>query len=124
MAHDHSQIPVQEISDLLEAVSKKVPDLISSLLRTVYSQEAGTEMGKAVGGLYKELIAADIPQDVALKMATDYMISLKDVLRQATNMQGAGQHMHSGGHGGARPGAQAGTRGQWGWGASDSHDGE
>lgn len=97
MAQD---IPVQEISELLEAVSSKVPNLISSLLRTIYSEEAGKEMGKAVGSLYKELVAADIPKDVALKMAMDYMISLKDMVRQATNIQGNGQYTNSEGHGG------------------------
>jgi len=82
-----NNIPVEEISELLDAVSKKVPTLISSLLRTIYSQEAGSEMGKAVGSLYKELLASGIPQDVALKMSTDYMISLKDVLKQVSNFQ-------------------------------------
>lgn len=86
MSNNHD-IPVKEISELLDTVSTKLPDLISNLLRTVYSQEAGSEMGKAVGSLYKELLAADIPQDVALKMATDYMISLKDILKQASSFQ-------------------------------------
>lgn len=86
MSNNHD-IPVQEISELLDTVSTKLPDLISNLLRTIYSQEAGSEMGKAVGSLYKELLAAGIPQDVALKMATDYMISLKDILKQASSFQ-------------------------------------
>jgi hypothetical protein len=86
-SHGIPEIPVKEISELLDTVSKKLPDLISNLLRTIYSQEAGSEMGKAVGSLYKELLASDIPQDVALKMATDYMISLKDILKHASSFQ-------------------------------------
>ncbi|MCL6446238.1 MAG: hypothetical protein K6T83_22795 [Alicyclobacillus sp.] len=75
------EIPVNEIRELLETVSTKVPELIRNLLRTVYSQEAGSEMGKAVGNLYKELIAGGLPEDVAVKLATDYMFSLKDVMK-------------------------------------------
>lgn len=71
----------KEIAEILEAVSTKVPELITKLLRTLYSEEAGREMGKAVGSLYKELTESGIPQDVALNMTRDYMFSLKDLTR-------------------------------------------
>lgn len=87
-------IPVKEISELLDSVSTKLPDLIRNLLRTVYSPEAGSETGKAVGALYKELIAAGMPQEVAVKMASDYMFSLKDVMN-GLNMGGQHSHSHS-----------------------------
>lgn len=75
-----NDIPVKEISELLDAVSGKVPQLISGLIGTIYSEEAGRSLGKAVGAFYKEITASGIPADVALKMTTDYMISLKDVM--------------------------------------------
>ena len=74
-----------EVSEMLDAVSTKVPELITKLLKTVYSEEAGRNVGRAVGVLYRELVDAGIPQDVALKMATDYMISFKDLLGSMTN---------------------------------------
>jgi hypothetical protein len=74
---------VDKMPKMLEAVSDKMPELLTKLLRTLYSQESAREMGKAVGTLYKELVDAGIPHDTALKMTTDYMFSLKDVMRSA-----------------------------------------
>ncbi|MDR7855615.1 hypothetical protein [Tissierella sp.] len=69
----------KEIGEILDAVSDKVPKLISGIMGTLYSAEAGKNMGQAVGSLYKELLESGIPQDVALDMAKNYMLSLKDV---------------------------------------------
>lgn len=74
-----SDIPVKEIDEMLNSVSEKVPKLIKGLIGSLYSAEAGSQMGKAVGNFYKEMVDAGIPADDALKMAKDYMISLKDV---------------------------------------------
>lgn len=83
MSHD---IPTKEIGELLEVVSQKVPKLVNELLRTLYSEEAGSQMGKAVGSFYKELVDNGIAPDEALAMAKDYMNTLKAV---ATNMKGS-----------------------------------
>ncbi|NBI30182.1 hypothetical protein [Chengkuizengella marina] len=72
---------VKEIAELLEITSKKVPELITNLLNTLYSQKSASDMGKAVGTLYKELVDSGIPQEVAVQMAKDYMFSLKDVMK-------------------------------------------
>ncbi len=69
----------KEIGEILDAVSDKVPKLISGIVSSLYSAEAGKNMGQAVGGLYKELLASGLPEDVALEMAKNYMISLKDI---------------------------------------------
>ncbi|MFD1674400.1 hypothetical protein [Alicyclobacillus fodiniaquatilis] len=71
----------KEVYDLLDITSRKVPELISGILKTLYSEQAGSDLGKAVGSLYKELTSAGIPEEVALKMASNYMISLKDVIK-------------------------------------------
>lgn len=72
-------IPVKEIGELLDAVSGKLPNLVSGLMSSLYSPEAGKNMGKAVGSFYKELLEAGIPPEEAAKMAKDYMLSIKDV---------------------------------------------
>lgn len=77
-----NDIPVKEIGELLDEVSTKVPKLISSLMSTLYSAEAGKSMGQAVGNMYKELIEAGIPQDAALQMTKDYIQTLKSVTDQ------------------------------------------
>lgn len=70
----------QELSEILDAVSTKVPDMITNILKTVYSAEAGRNVGQAVGSLFRELVDAGIPHEMAVKMASDYMISFKDLL--------------------------------------------
>ncbi|NLN15664.1 MAG: hypothetical protein GX185_08700 [Tissierellia bacterium] len=66
------------LAEVLDTVSEKVPKLIKEIIGTLYSPEAGKNMGKAVGSLYKELLDSGIPEDVALDMAKSYMISMKD----------------------------------------------
>ncbi|MCI8387422.1 MAG: hypothetical protein HFE63_03015 [Clostridiales bacterium] len=73
----------KEVSEMLDAVSAKVPNLIRELMSSLYSPEAGANMGKAVGAFYKELISAGMPEDIAIKMAQDYMSTIKS---QTTNM--------------------------------------
>lgn len=74
----------QELSEILDAVSTKVPDMITNILKTVYSAEAGRNVGQAVGNLFRELVDAGIPYEMAVKMASDYMISFKDLLGTVT----------------------------------------
>jgi len=81
-----NEIPTKEIGELLDEVSTKVPKLILGVMQSLYSAEAGKSMGQAIGNLYKELIEAGIPQDEALKMAKDYMLSLKDIQGNFTSM--------------------------------------
>jgi hypothetical protein len=76
-----NNIPVSDIGELLDEVTDKVPKLISGLLSTLYSAEAGKNMGQAVGNLYKELVEQGIPKEDALAMAKDYMLSLKDIAK-------------------------------------------
>lgn len=72
---------MEELSEMFNVMSEQIPNLVNSLLKTIYSPEAAANMGKAVGGLYKELVDSGIPQDAALKMAGDYMLSLKDITK-------------------------------------------
>jgi hypothetical protein len=72
-------VPVKEIGELLDTVSEKVPGMISKMLKTLYSREAGENMGQATGAFYKELLAAGIPKEEALQMTKDYLNTLKNV---------------------------------------------
>ncbi|MFS1514274.1 hypothetical protein VQL36_17860 [Chengkuizengella sp. SCS-71B] len=88
---NHGGPSVEEVAELLEVASKKVPELITNLLNTLYSQKSASDMGKAVGSLYKELVDAGIPQEVAVQMAKDYMFSLKDVMKSFNDTQHQGE---------------------------------
>lgn len=75
----HADWKAQDVGELLSVVTEKVPELVAKLLHTLYSEDAAKEMGKAVGSLYKELVSSGIPTEMALKMTSDYMFSLKDL---------------------------------------------
>ena len=85
-----SDIPTKEIGELLDEVSTKVPQLITNLLDTLYSPEAGKKMGQSVGSLYKELIDSGIPADDALSMAKEYMASMKAMLSSVNTINMGG----------------------------------
>jgi hypothetical protein len=63
----------EEVKEILSAVSTQVPALIKSLLASVFSEEAGRNMGKAAAAYYKELKESGMPEDIAVKMTEDYM---------------------------------------------------
>lgn len=79
-----ADIPVKEIGAVLDEVFGKIPKLLNELFNTIYSAEAGQKMGKSVGNLYKELVDSGIPQEDAIKLAKDYMLSMKDIMRNMT----------------------------------------
>lgn len=79
MSQGPEQIPTKEIGELLEMVSAKVPKLLSDLLAILYSEEAGTRLGKSIGIFYKELINSGIPPEEAMSMTRDYMNYVKNL---------------------------------------------
>lgn len=74
------EIPVKELSELLDTVSEKVPKLIKELMSSFYSEESGKQMGRAVAAMYKELVDSGVPAEEALKMAKDYLNTARDVI--------------------------------------------
>jgi hypothetical protein len=82
----------EELKVVLETVSEKVPALIhglvSAVMETIYSPEAGARLGASVGAFYKELIASGIPAEEALKMAKDYIGAISRVLDKANLSHG------------------------------------
>lgn len=63
----------EEVKEILSAVSTQVPALIKSVLASVFSEEAGRNMGKAAAAYYKELKDSGMPEDVVVKMTEEYM---------------------------------------------------
>ena len=72
---------IEDLGAILDTVSEKVPNLLREVLASLYSPQAGADMGKAVGAFYKEILDAGIPNEEAIKMARDYMISLRDLVQ-------------------------------------------
>jgi hypothetical protein len=74
----------QEVKEILGVVSTEIPALIKGLLSSVFSEEAGTSMGKAAAAYYKQLKEGGLPEQVAVKLTEDYMrtfTSLGDMLK-------------------------------------------
>jgi hypothetical protein len=90
------KLEAENIKEILSVVSSEVPALVKSLMASVFSEEAGRNMGKAAAAYYKELKNGGLPEGVAVKMTEDYMrtfTSLGDMLRGA----GRGRSEKSGG---------------------------
>ena len=74
----------ENIREILGVVSSEVPGMIKSILSSVFSEEAGRNMGKAAAAYYKELKDGGLPEQVAVKMTEEYMrtfTSLGDMLK-------------------------------------------
>lgn len=75
-----------EVAQLLDKVAEKIPALLKGLREVVYSAEAGEQFGKAVGAFYGELVKQGIPQEQAMEMAKNYMISLRDLAKPSLTL--------------------------------------
>jgi len=90
----------EEIRVLLGAVSTEVPALIKSIIASVFSEEAGRNMGKAAAAFYKELKDSGMPDNVAVKMTEDYIgvfTRLGDILKRVGEGKGKGKVIITGG---------------------------
>lgn len=76
---NHTEIPVKEIGELLDEVSTKLPKLLEGIQKSYYSVENGANAGKSIGAFYKELLAAGMSDDVALRLTERFMVSIKDL---------------------------------------------
>jgi len=76
---------VEEMKQVFEALSTAIPALIKSIINSVFSEEAGRNMGRAAAAFYKELKDSGIPENVAVKMTEEYIgvfTSLGDILKR------------------------------------------
>jgi len=95
---DRKMMEPENIKEILSVVSSEVPTLIKSVLASVFSEEAGRNMGKAAAAYYKQLKDGGLPEQVAVKMTEDYMrtfTSIGDMLRSS----GMGRHGERSGEG-------------------------
>ncbi|HEC63625.1 MAG TPA: hypothetical protein ENI38_04490 [Candidatus Acetothermia bacterium] len=77
---EEKRTEAEEVREILDVVSDRIPALLKGLRDVLYSKEAAEGMADAVATFYKKLTEAGIPQEVALEMAQGYMINLRDLL--------------------------------------------
>ncbi|MDI9419982.1 MAG: hypothetical protein GX228_01030 [Firmicutes bacterium] len=75
-----NKIPTNEIGEMLDLVSEKVPGLIRDVMAAFYSEEAAANLGKAVGAFYKQLVESGFKPEDAMAMAKDYLNSLRSMM--------------------------------------------
>jgi len=78
----------EELREVLGIVSKEVPTLIKSIIASVFSEEAGRDMGKGAAAFYKELKGAGMPEETAVELTQNYVsvfTSLGDVMKKAVS---------------------------------------
>lgn len=83
-------IPVEEIGQLLDTIATRLPKVFQAIRDSVFSPEAGTEIGTSVGNFYKALVDKGIPEEKALELTTEYLNTMKAIGRQM-NMGGKGR---------------------------------
>lgn len=76
----------EEMKEIFSLFSAELPGLIKNILNSVFSEEAGKNMGKAAVAYYKELKNGGLPDEVAIRLTEEYMrtfTSLSNILRNA-----------------------------------------
>ena len=71
---------VEELREVLNVVSDKIPGLLRGLRDVLYSKESAENIAESVGTFYKKLVESGIPKEDALEMARGYMINLRDIM--------------------------------------------
>ena len=75
---------IEQVNELFDILDDRLPSILQTLKEVLYSEEAGRQLGKAVGAFYNELLASGIEQVAALEMTRDYMGGMKQTLKNTT----------------------------------------
>ena len=75
------KIPTQEIGELLDMVTQKLPGLIREIVATFYTEETAANLGKAVGTFYRQLIVPDFGEH-AMGLTMEYINNLMSLLHE------------------------------------------
>lgn len=84
--HRHSSKDAEEVAEIFETLSTKIPTMIRGVLDSLFSPEAAANMGKAVAEFRRNLIEGGIPEDEAMEMTRQYLATLtrwSDVMKGA-----------------------------------------
>ena len=73
---DHGMMNADEVKELLEAFSEKIPTLLNSLTDAIYSKDASAKFGAAVADFYKTLKESGMTDDQAFRLTEQFMSSL------------------------------------------------
>jgi len=66
----------EEVAEILEVVSEKIPALLNSLTDVLYGKDQAMKYAQAVAGFYKALKESGMTDDQAFALTEAYMSSL------------------------------------------------
>src|SRR6266581_663374 len=73
---EHGMMNPDEVKELLEAFSEKIPALLNSLTDAIYGKDASAKFGAAVADFYKTLKESGMTDEQAFRLTEQYMSSL------------------------------------------------
>jgi len=76
MGEEKHGMKTEEVKELLEAFSEKIPTLLNSLTDAIYGKDASAKFGAAVADFYKTLKGSGMTDEQAFKLTEQYMSSL------------------------------------------------
>ena len=91
----------EEIKEILDAVSDKVPKLLNDITEALFSAEKAEQFGESVAKFYKSLIEAGMDPDQAFELTQKFMDSSSPggMISKALGGLGGGGNISIGGHG-------------------------
>ena len=84
---------VENIKEILQVVSEKIPALLNSLTDVLYGKESAAKYGQAIAGFYKSLKDSGMTDQQAFELTKTYMSSL-DLAGIVGKAVGGGKHGH------------------------------
>ena len=105
MSHEEGKfgkVEAENVKEILGVVSSEIPTMIKNILSSVFSEEAGRNMGKAAAAYYKELKEGGLPEQVAVKMTEEYMRTFTSLGEMLKSSGQGGWGPHGGGEIGRR----------------------
>ena len=76
MGEEKHGMKTEEVKELLEAFSEKIPALLNSLTDAIYGKDASAKFGAAVADFYRTLKGSGMTDEQAFKRPAQYMSSL------------------------------------------------
>jgi hypothetical protein len=83
----------EEVKEILDTVSEKIPELLESLGDVLYSKDNAAKYADAIASFYKSLLDAGMSQEQAFELTEKYMSSLSPFQAMGGMFKG-GVHVH------------------------------
>jgi len=80
---DDDMKDVQQMREIFEILSEKVPTLLESVTKVLYNAQEGEKFGQSVAAFYKSLKSAGMSNEEAFELTKEYMstVSLGGLLK-------------------------------------------